>query len=158
MAESHSTRDSGIERRQVVRGAAVVGVVGLGYTGLAACGGGGPAGGQGGSQGGNQQSGGSGGSGDGAIANTSEIPVGGGRIFSEQEIVVTQPEQGEFKAFSAVCTHRGCTVDTVEDNLIKCPCHGSQYSIEDASVQGGPAPEPLPSVEVTVQNGSVVRQ
>jgi Rieske Fe-S protein len=81
---------------------------------------------------------------------TSEIPVGGGKVFAGQKIVVTQPKAGEFKAFSAVCTHQGCLVSRVASGKIDCPCHGSQYSIEDGAVEGGPAPKPLPAKTVTV--------
>jgi len=81
---------------------------------------------------------------------TADVPVGGGTIIADRKIVVTQPTAGQFKAFSAVCTHRGCTVAAVSDGLIRCPCHGSQFSIADGSVQGGPAPAPLAAVPVTV--------
>ena len=81
---------------------------------------------------------------------TTDVPVGGGTIIADRKIVVTQPTAGQFKAFSAVCTHRGCTVAAVSDGLIRCPCHGSQFSIADGSVQGGPAPAPLAAVPVTV--------
>lgn len=86
---------------------------------------------------------------------TSDIPVGGGAIFAEQQIVVTQPEAGEFKAFSSICTHSGCAVAEVADGTIDCPCHGSKYSIEDGSVVGGPAPKPLPAKTVTVSGDSL---
>ena len=98
-------------------------------------------------------SGGSGGGGGGIP--TSEIPVGGGRIFADQQVVVTQPKAGEFKAFSAICTHQGCPVTRVSGGFIDCPCHGSQFSIEDGSVQGGPAPRPLPEKKVTVSGNSL---
>ena len=81
---------------------------------------------------------------------TSEIPVGGGKIFEDEKLVVTQPVEGEFKAFSAVCTHAGCLVAKIDDGTINCPCHGSKYSIEDGSVEDGPAPKPLPEKTVTV--------
>jgi Rieske Fe-S protein len=79
---------------------------------------------------------------------TSDIPVGGGTIFPDEKIVVTQPTEGDFKAFSAVCTHNGCLVNQVADKQIKCPCHFSHYSIEDGSVESGPAPKPLPEKTV----------
>jgi len=91
-----------------------------------------------------------------ALADTADVPVDGG-IIVDDEVVVTQPEQGTFKGFSAICTHESCVVDEVAAGVITCPCHGSQYSVEDGSVLGGPAPEPLPEVEVTVKNGQVFR-
>ncbi|WP_221176964.1 Rieske (2Fe-2S) protein [Nocardioides pocheonensis] len=91
----------------------------------------------------------SGGGGGGGI-KTSEIPVGGGKIFPAQNIVVTQPTAGQFKAFSAICTHQGCPVNRVAGGTIDCPCHGSQFSIVDGSVKGGLAQRPLPEKTVKV--------
>lgn len=89
------------------------------------------------------------------LARASDIPVGGGKVFADQKVVVTQPTAGDFKAFSAVCTHRGCTVRTVEDGTINCACHGSKFRIEDASVARGPATRPLPPKEITVSGGTI---
>lgn len=89
------------------------------------------------------------------LGETSEIPVGGGKIFTDEKIVVTQPAAGDFKAFSAVCTHQGCTVGSVTNGLINCPCHGSRYRIADASVAAGPAPRPLPAREITISDGTI---
>jgi Rieske Fe-S protein len=85
-----------------------------------------------------------------------DVPVGGGVIIAAEQIVVTQPADGEFKAFGSTCTHQGCQVNEVADGQIKCPCHSSRYSIEDGSVQGGPAPEPLPEVGVAIEGDQVV--
>ncbi|MFJ2787840.1 MULTISPECIES: Rieske (2Fe-2S) protein [unclassified Streptomyces] len=90
-----------------------------------------------------------------ALARTSEIPVGGGTVFADRKVVVTQPKAGEFKAFSAVCTHQGCLVDKVADGTIDCPCHGSRYRIADGSVAGGPAPRPLPAERITVSGEEI---
>ncbi|WP_328679530.1 Rieske (2Fe-2S) protein [Streptomyces sp. NBC_00322] len=89
------------------------------------------------------------------LARTSEIPVGGGKVFAEQKVVVTQPTAGDFKAFSAICTHAGCTVNKVADGTINCPCHGSKYAIADAAVVGGPAPRPLPPKQITVAGDTI---
>lgn len=78
-----------------------------------------------------------------------DIPVGGGLILAEQQLVLTQPEAGVFKAFSAVCTHKQCLVTKIEDAHIKCTCHGSSFSVTDGSVLGGPAPRSLPEIPVT---------
>ncbi|MCC8340827.1 Rieske (2Fe-2S) protein [Streptomyces sp. R1] len=108
------------------------------------------------------QEAGSGGSGGGenagagpALAATADIPEGGGKVFPDQKVVVTQPAAGEFKAFSATCTHQGCAVKSVADGVINCPCHNSNFSITDGSVQGGPAPKPLPAVQITVSGDSI---
>ncbi|MER6125111.1 Rieske (2Fe-2S) protein [Streptomyces sp. NPDC001795] len=89
------------------------------------------------------------------LAKTSEIPVGGGKVFAEQNVVVTQPTKGDFKAFSAICTHQGCTVNAVADGTIDCACHGSKYHIADASVAHGPATRPLPAEQITVKGDSI---
>ncbi|MFE3073915.1 Rieske (2Fe-2S) protein [Streptomyces sp. NPDC059247] len=89
------------------------------------------------------------------LARTAEIPVGGGMVFADRKVVVTQPKAGEFKAFSAVCTHQGCLVNKVADGTIDCPCHGSRYRIADGSVAGGPAPRPLPAERITVSGEEI---
>ncbi|WP_097986445.1 Rieske (2Fe-2S) protein [Streptomyces sp. f150] len=89
------------------------------------------------------------------LARTGDIPVGGGTIFKEQKIVVTQPTEGDFKAFSAVCTHASCLVSTVSDGTINCPCHGSKFSITDAAVEAGPATRPLPGEQISVSGGAI---
>jgi Rieske Fe-S protein len=100
--------------------------------------------------------GGSGGAAGGeALARTSAIDVGGGAIFADQEVVVTQPSAGEFKCFTAICTHQGCLVSSVSDGTINCDCHGSQYSIEDGEVEAGPATFPLAEVPIAVSGDSI---
>jgi Rieske Fe-S protein len=91
----------------------------------------------------------------GALASTSDIPVGGGKIFGTQLTVVTQPTAGDFKAFSAVCTHMGCTVSQIADGRIDCPCHGSEYSITTGAVLAGPAPSPLPAKTIKITGDSI---
>jgi nitrite reductase/ring-hydroxylating ferredoxin subunit len=98
----------------------------------------------------------SGGGGDSLVA-AADVPVGGGVVLAEAQLVVTQPADGEFKCFTAVCTHQGCTVGTVEDGEIRCPCHGSRFSAEDGSVTSGPASSPLEEFEVSVEGDQVVR-
>jgi Rieske Fe-S protein len=90
-----------------------------------------------------------------ALAATSEIPVGSGKIFSGQQVVVTQPSAGEYKAFSAVCTHMGCIVNQISNGTIDCPCHGSQYNITTGAVVAGPAPKPLPAKQIKVSGSSI---
>lgn len=79
------------------------------------------------------------GGGAGALASTADVAVGEGVILKEEKIVLTQPTEGEFKAFTAVCTHQGCVVASVADGKITCECHGSQFSVEDGSNVTGPS-------------------
>jgi len=94
------------------------------------------------------------GGGAGGFASTSDIPEGSGAIFADQGVVVTQPESGEFKGFTNICTHRQCPVAAVTET-IDCNCHGSRYSITDGSVVNGPATNPLAAVEITVDGDSI---
>jgi Rieske Fe-S protein len=91
------------------------------------------------------------------LAPLAQIPIGGGVILSKQPIVLTRSADGAVHAFSAICTHQGCTVDRVSGGTISCPCHGSTFNADTGAVTGGPAPKPLPSIGVTVRDGGVYR-
>jgi Rieske Fe-S protein len=105
-----------------------------------------------------------GGGGDGEstpVVAAADVPLGGGVIAADLGVVVTQPSDGQFRGFSAICTHQGCTVASVEGGTINCPCHGSRFSIEDGSVvqaAQGLSPDqqsPLPEVGITVDGDTV---
>jgi Rieske Fe-S protein len=84
-----------------------------------------------------------------------DIPVGGGMIFMSQKVVVTQPAKGEFKAFSAICTHVGCVCNVVANGTINCPCHGSEFKITNGAVVTGPAPTPLPARTIAISDNKI---
>ncbi|MBM0125461.1 Rieske (2Fe-2S) protein [Pimelobacter simplex] len=90
------------------------------------------------------------------LAATADVPVGGGVILTEEKIVLTQPTEGTFEAFSAVCTHQGLLVTSVEDGVIHCANHGSAYSATTGEVDGGPAPSALAKVEITVDGDRIL--
>lgn len=150
---------SGPSRRGVLRVAAVSGAT---AALLAACGGGDDAAtddtastpGAGSSSGGGDSSGVT--AGGGALVATADVPVGGGVILETEKVVVTQPTEGSFKAFTAVCTHKACIVSSVKEDRISCACHGSAYSAMDGSVLNGPATRPLKEIGVTVEGDQVV--
>ncbi|MDT0491022.1 Rieske (2Fe-2S) protein [Streptomyces griseus] len=135
-----------LERRTVVLAVGAAGAAAA----LTACGG---SDGSGGAESAGQP--GSGGEGAAVLARTADIPEGGGVVFAAQKVVVTQPKAGEFKAFSATCTHQGCAVKDVRDRTITCPCHNSTFDAATGSPTGGPATRPLPAREITVEGGSI---
>ena len=89
------------------------------------------------------------------LTKTGDVPVGGGTIFKDEKVVVTQPEEGDFKAFSAICTHQACIVANVSDGTINCTCHGSKFRVADGAVARGPATRPLPAKQITVTGDSI---
>lgn len=154
---------SAVSRRTMLRGAAVGGVA---VPLLAACGSSdsgsgsgaasasGSASGSAGASASGSASASAGGSGGTTVA-VSDVPVGGGTVLADAKVVVTQPTKGEFKAFSAICTHQGCTVTKVENKAIVCPCHGSHFSITDGAPESGPAPSPLAAKKATLSGGQI---
>jgi Rieske Fe-S protein len=137
---------AGTTRRNVLLGAGAVGALGV----LAACGG------DNGTPGGTATT-------PGAapttastpeVIKTADIPVGSGKVIKTQNVVVTQPAAGSFKAFDATCRHMGCQVGSVT-STINCPCHGSRYSIQDGSVVNGPTTQPLPAKTVNVSGDTI---
>jgi Rieske Fe-S protein len=89
------------------------------------------------------------------LARVDDIPVGGGKIFEAEKVVLTQPQAGTIKAFSIECTHQGCAVTRVAGGTIDCQCHGSKFDVADGSVAAGPAPSPLPPVGVRVSGDAI---
>ena len=96
-------------------------------------------------------------SGGTVLGPVSDVPVGGGKVFSDAKVVVTQPTAGQFKGFSAICTHQGNPVGSVEGGQIVCPFHNSHFSITDGSPVSGPAQTALPAVNVKVEGSNIVQ-
>lgn len=102
--------------------------------------------------------GGSSAAGGGPLVKLSAVPVGGAVSAKDAQgrsVIVSQPKAGEVVAFSAICTHMGCTVAPA-DGIIQCPCHGSTYDLATGKNTGGPAPRPLARIDVKVTGGDVV--
>jgi len=91
-----------------------------------------------------------------ALGAASEVPMGSAVIFADQQVVVAQPKEGEYVAFSTSCTHQACQVSEVSGAEIICTCHGSHFSIADGSVLSGPASEPLAGKQVSVKSDQLV--
>ena len=169
-----------ISRERFIRLGTTLGV-GAACASLVACGGGASSGGSGGgksggdSGGGDYGGGGSGGGSSGggsqgssggdakaggaAIAGESEVAPGSAVTFKDSgnPAVLVHLKNGDFVAYSAICTHQGCKVAYQGGNLA-CPCHGSVFDpAKGAEVVAGPAPRPLPEIPVKVQGGEVVR-
>lgn len=148
--------DPAITRRRALTGAAVGGLT---LPLLTACGG---------SSGGAADSSATGGSGNQggsseSLVATKDVPVGGGVILAEQNVVVTRPDKGTFEGFSATCTHQGCILASVAGGTINCGCHGSQFAITTGANVAGPNGSPagsvaaLPKVAIKVKGADVVR-
>ena len=121
--------------------------------------GGGHSGGGGYDGGSKKSSGGDAGAGGKAIASESKVAPGSAFKFKDSgnPAVLVHLDYGDFVAYSAVCTHQGCTVAYKDGNLA-CPCHGSIFDpANGASVVAGPAPRPLPEIPVKVQGGEVIK-
>ncbi|MEU7783771.1 MULTISPECIES: Rieske (2Fe-2S) protein [unclassified Amycolatopsis] len=87
-----------------------------------------------------------------------DVPVGEAKAAKApdgSDVIVARPSESAAAAFSAICTHQGCTVAPKGADLI-CPCHGSVFNALTGEVKQGPANKPLPSVPVKVENGKVV--
>jgi nitrite reductase/ring-hydroxylating ferredoxin subunit len=93
-----------------------------------------------------------------ALGPTKDIPVGGGKVFDQQKVVVTQPTKGVFKGFSAICTHQQCIMADVDGGTINCGCHNSKFDIKDGHVLSPPATKPLPPVKITVKGGQISKR
>jgi len=145
---------AGRDRRSVLRATAALGVAGAAAPLLAACAGDTPT-----AASPAQTIPAAGGAASGAttIVAANEVPVGGSvvKIVNDRKVIVTQPVAGQFKSFSAICTHNGCTVKGVDQGSILCVCHGSRFDETTGAVLQGPAQAPLASIPVVVRSGDV---
>ena len=107
-------------------------------------------GGEEGTSGGGESSPESGGAESVSLGAASAIPVGGAKLFAKQKLLVSQPKKDEFKAFSAVCTHQGSLLESVDKDQAVCPLHGSRFETDTGEPSKGPATAPLPEVPVSV--------
>ncbi|MBH5334292.1 Rieske (2Fe-2S) protein [Streptomyces pactum] len=90
------------------------------------------------------------------LGSPDEVPAGGTKIFREDRVLVTQVAEGEYKAFSAVCTHRNCVLNGLREDRATCSCHGSEFDTRTGKVVTGPAVAPLPPVPVRTEGGRLI--
>ena len=92
------------------------------------------------------------------LAQLADIPVGSAvaATMGGKAVVVAQPTAGTAVAFSAICTHQGFTVTSVEGGTIMCNHHGSQYDAKTGAVKQGPAPAGLKKVGIVVKGTKIV--
>lgn len=86
-----------------------------------------------------------------------EIPVGTAKQFKagDSTVIVAQPTEGEFVAYSARCTHQGGVVQVIEGMTLRCPLHGAEYDATDGRNTLAPAPRPLDVVPVSESGGQL---
>ena len=91
------------------------------------------------------------------IAKLSDVPVGGSisATLDGKPIILAQPSTGKVVAFTAICTHQGCTVNP-DGAVLRCPCHASTYDAFTGKNTGGPARSPLAAIPVTVSGGAIL--
>lgn len=95
-----------------------------------------------------------------ALIDLAELAVGESasvQTSTGATVLLTRTGEAEAVAFSAVCTHQGCTVEVpaADAEEAECPCHGSRYDLTTGEVTARPADEPLAQVSVEVDGGQV---
>ena len=147
---TRSLDDICASRRELLRGLVALGGVALAPGIITAC--------SSGDRGSDDQTQGEGGSGGGSI-NAADVAVGSAVVVEVggESVVVAQPAEGEYVAFSATCTHQGTTVEAGGGLELTCPNHGSRFDAADgAAVLNGPATSPLRSVDVALEGDQLV--
>ena len=75
--------------------------------------------------------------------------------FGNKPVILVRNAAGEFRAFSATCTHLDCTVQFRKDmGLIWCACHNGRYDLNGRNV-AGPPPRPLDEYRVVIQGEDI---
>ncbi|MFL5335582.1 MAG: TQO small subunit DoxD [Geminicoccaceae bacterium] len=92
------------------------------------------------------------------LGPSQRLPRGSGATYRDPRDgsadIVIRESDGQLRAFSAVCTHAGCTVE-YEGNQIVCPCHGGTYDPRTGGVTSGPPPQGLAQRRVVESGGQI---
>jgi Rieske Fe-S protein len=138
-----------ISRQTFIRLGAAAGLAVAGVAGSAACSG---------SDGGKKVAQGQ------VIAKEADLAPGSAVAFTDagtgKPAVLVHLKNGEFVAYSAECTHQGCTVSyrAKGKGYLACPCHGSVFDpVSRGEVVSGPAEEPLPRLRIEVRDERIFR-
>lgn len=93
---------------------------------------------------------------DAGPVNDPELLDEGFKIFrfGQEPVILVRVDEGDFRAFSATCTHLDCIVAyRPEKRLIWCYCHNGIYDLTGKNI-GGPPPRPLTAYEVHAVPGT----
>jgi len=92
-------------------------------------------------------------------ARINEIPVNSAKIvkLGNKPLILVHTETGEYKAFSATCTHLGCVIEYRGDKggYFHCNCHGGEYDLSGKNISG-PPPKPLTPYSVSIKDQSII--
>jgi cytochrome b6-f complex iron-sulfur subunit len=87
-----------------------------------------------------------------------DFPSNSGKIvkFGRKPVILIRTDTGEFRAFTATCTHLDCIVQYRQDiKQIWCACHNGIYDLNGRNVSG-PPPRPLDEYKVNIINDEIV--
>ncbi len=92
------------------------------------------------------------------IGEAEEAPVGFlRRVEVEGRAVCVGRTAAGWVAFQDTCTHEECSLadGELEDEVIVCPCHGSEFDLRTGDVLTPPALDPLPIYEARAEDGAL---
>ena len=91
------------------------------------------------------------------VGKADQIEKDSGTIvrFGTKPVILVRTAAGDFRAFSATCTHLDCTVQyKKEQGVIWCACHNGKYDLTGRNISG-PPPRPLDEYRVVIQGEEV---
>ncbi|EFK55351.1 Rieske 2Fe-2S domain-containing protein [Corynebacterium genitalium ATCC 33030] len=83
-----------------------------------------------------------------------QVPVGSAVIVDK--LIIAQPTEGEFLAYSTVCPHQGNPISQVNGDTVRCPAHGSSFDIATGEPVEGPAQSGMTPAPVRQEGDTVV--
>lgn len=87
-----------------------------------------------------------------------ELRPNSGKVFrfGSKPGILVMNQQGEYRAFSAVCTHLQCTVQYRSDfKHIWCACHNGHFDLAGKNI-AGPPPRPLEAYKVAIKGEDII--